>query len=194
MFTFSIDKMTWINPPEEYKVSEDMVEMTTMPNSDLWQRTYYGFRRTNAHMLVMPTDEQYFSFYLKTEYDGKILYDQCGMVIYQDEDNWFKCALEYADEEYQDLGSVVTNNGYSDWGTTPVSASIKTIYFRLSRRKSDFRLEHSFSGEDYKQMRVFHLVSGGGEIRFGIYACSPSDTTCNALFTDMRITECVWEI
>jgi regulation of enolase protein 1 (concanavalin A-like superfamily) len=194
MFAFSTDKLQWINPPEQYRISAGRVEMTTMPNTDLWQRTYYGFRRTDAHMLVIPTDEPYFSFSVKAGYDGRILYDQCGMVIYLDEDNWFKCAMEYSDAKYQDLGSVVTNSGYSDFGTTAISPSIKSVYFRLSRRQSDFRLERSFDGATYTPMRVFHLNGADGEIRLGLYACSPSDATCHAVFTDMNVTECVWKL
>ena len=35
--------------------------------------------------------------------------------MYLDSDNWFKTSIEYENEEYQRLGSVVTINGYSDW-------------------------------------------------------------------------------
>lgn len=194
MFTFSIDKLEWINPPNEFKIDSDRVEFTTLPKTDLWQRTYYGFRRTDAHMLVMPTEEQYFSFTAKAEYDGGVLYDQCGLAIYQDEDHWFKCAMEYWDDTFQDLGSVVTNNGYSDFGTTAISPSIKSVYFRLSRRQSDFRLERSFDGTVFQSMRVFHLHHAEKEIRFGLYACSPSEASCHAVFTHMKVQDCVWEM
>ena len=33
---------------------------------------------------------------------------------------------------------------------------------------------------------------GGGKIRFGIYACSPEDSSFNAVFTNMELTECKW--
>ena len=38
----------------------------------------------------------------------------------------------------------------------------------------------------------FHMHSGAGKIRFGIYACSPEDSSFKATFTDMEITECKW--
>jgi regulation of enolase protein 1 (concanavalin A-like superfamily) len=34
------------------------------------------------------------------------------------------------------------------------------------------------------------MCNGGGTIRFGIYACSPEDSSFEATFTDMEITEC----
>ena len=51
----------------------------------------------------------------------------------------------------------------------------------------------SADGEIYTQMRVCHMWEGAGKIRFGIYACSPEDSSFTAVFTDMKITECVWK-
>lgn len=119
-------------------------------------------------------------------------FDQCGVAIYIDSENWFKASIEYENENYQRLGSVVTNNGYSDWATQDISASIKEMYYRLSRRESDFLIEYSEDGKTFKQMRIFHLFKGNDEISFGIYACSPEASSFRAVFSDMHITECKW--
>ena len=37
-----------------------------------------------------------------------------------------------------------------------------------------------------------HMWKGGGKIRFGIYACSPEDSSFRATFTDFSLTECRW--
>ena len=42
-------------------------------------------------------------------------------------------------------------------------------------------------------MRVCHMWEGAGKINFGIYACSPEDSSFTAVFTDMEITECTWK-
>jgi regulation of enolase protein 1 (concanavalin A-like superfamily) len=36
------------------------------------------------------------------------------------------------------------------------------------------------------------MHKGGGKIRFGIYACSPEDSSFKAVFTHMQMTECKW--
>ena len=36
------------------------------------------------------------------------------------------------------------------------------------------------------------MWKGGGKIRFGIYACSPEDSSFRATFTDFSLTECRW--
>ena len=41
-------------------------------------------------------------------------------------------------------------------------------------------------------MRICHMWKAIGTIRFGIYACSPEDSSFKAIFTDMKITECKW--
>ena len=101
--------------------------------------------------------------------------------------------MEYENGAFQHLGSVVTNEGYSDWATTAIDGSIRTMWYRLSRRGDDYRLECSRDGVDFSQMRVCHLRKGGGAIRFGLYACSPEDSSFTAVFSQMQMTQCQWQ-
>ena len=48
-------------------------------------------------------------------------------------------------------------------------------------------------GDEDATMRVCHMWEGARKISFGIYACSPEDSSFKAVFTDMRITECAWK-
>ena len=52
------------------------------------KRTYYHFRNDNAPVLQMTTDEKFFSFVVKTEFDSKQRFDQCGVVMYLDSENY----------------------------------------------------------------------------------------------------------
>ena len=36
------------------------------------------------------------------------------------------------------------------------------------------------------------MWKGAGKIAFGIYACSPEDSSFTAVFSDMEVTECKW--
>ena len=141
----------------------------------------------------METNEKYFSFVIKTEFDTKVRYDQSGIVMYLDSENWLKAAMEYENEEIQRLGSVVTNNGYSDWSSVDVDAKIKSAWFRLSRREDDFCIENSTDGVHFKQMRICHMFHAKDTIRFGIYACSAENSSFKATFTNMEITDCKWQ-
>ena len=192
MMKFDAHKLQWTRQPEAYTIAAGKIEIVTKPRTDLWQRTYYHFRNDNAPVLQMETDEKFFSFTVRTCFQSKCRFDQCGIVMYLDSENWLKASVEYENDRFQHLGSVVTNNGYSDWATTEIAADIKSMWYRLSRREDDYCIECSTDGENFSQMRVCHMWQGGGKIRFGIYACSPEDSSFRAVFTNMELTECKW--
>lgn len=189
-----LKSMKWIRQPEKFSVSEEKVTITTEPFTDLWQRTYYHFRNDNAPVLQTKTDEKYFSFVVKTTFDTKVRYDQSGIIMYLDSENWIKASVEYENDKIQRLGCVVTNNGYSDWSSVDIDASIKSMWFRLSRRDDDFCVENSVDGVNFNQMRICHMFNVKDEVPFGIYACSAEDSSFEAVFTDMEITECKWRV
>ena len=41
-------------------------------------------------------------------------------------------------------------------------------------------------------MRICHVYKANDEIQFGIYACSPENSSFKATFTNMELTECKW--
>ena len=188
----NIQSMKWTREPKSYNVTSNKVEIITEPHTDLWQRTYYHLRNDNAPTLQIATDEKYFSFTVKTEFESKKRFDQCGVVMYLDSENWLKASVEYENEQFQHLGSVATNMGYSDWATTAIDASIKSMWYRFSRREDDYCIECSTDGINYSQMRICHMWKASGTIQFGIYACSPEDSSFKATFTNMEITDCQW--
>ena len=183
----------WTREPKSCKIEDGRIEVVTNPHTDLWQRTYYHFQNDNAPVFQMETEEKYFSFVVKTEFsESGHRFDQCGVVMYLDSENWLKGSIEYENERFQHLGSVVTNNGYSDWATTEIDASVKSMWYRFSRREDDYCLECSADGAVFRQMRICHMHKGAGKIRFGIYACSPEDSSFKAVFSGLELTDCQW--
>lgn len=193
MSEFLKENLLWVREPKRSVISQDYVEIITEPGTDLWQRTYYGFQNDNAPVLQTRTTDKYFSFVVKTRFESKHRFDQCGIAMYLDSENWLKASVEYENEEYQRLGSVVTNHGYSDWATSDISANIKEMWYRFSRRESDYCIECSSDGITFKQMRICHMWKGTEEIVFGIYACSSEKSSFKAIFSNMEITECKWQ-
>ncbi len=196
----------WINPPAHSRIDPNRVELTTDAGTDFWQRSYYGFRNDNAPALLVDSGEN-FTFTVRVSFAYRNQFDQCGVVIYLDSENWFKASVEYETPTLSRLGSVVTNLGYSDWATTDIPTPT-TLWYRLSRRGPDFLIESSPDGQEFRQMRVFHLHRLGettGEmgrlnppadplqgIPFGLYACSPTNSTFTAAFTDFKLEPCRW--
>lgn len=190
---FDHNALRWTREPLSWEMNDDTIRITTKPHTDLWQRTYYHFRNDNAPVLQMTTDELYFSFVVRTEFDSKHRFDQCGVVMYLDSENWLKASIEYENERFQHLGSVVTNLGYSDWATTEIDASIKSMWYRLSRREDDFCIECSEDGQTFRQMRICHMHKVTDAVSFGIYACSPEDSSFCATFSQMQLLPCQWQ-
>ena len=194
MDKIDLTKFEWFREPESYNIKDDVIEVITKPYTDLWQRTYYHFRNDNAPVFQMETEEEYFSFIVKTDFQESChRFDQCGIVMYLDSDNWLKASVEYENKDYQHLGSVVTDQGYSDWATTVIDSSVKSMWYRFSRRDDDYCVECSTDGMEFCQMRICHMHRGKGKIRFGIYACSPEDSSFRAVFSNMQLTECQWK-
>ena len=70
-------------------------------------------------------------------------------------------------------------------------ADVKTMWYRFSRRADDYCIECSTDGVNFSQMRICHMYEGADEISFGIYACSPEESSFTAVFSDMKISECM---
>ena len=87
---FDTAKLQWIREPSQSKIDADRIEITTQPHTDLWQRTYYHFRNDNAPVLQMETEEKFFSFVVKTSFDSHHRFDQCGVILYLDSENWLR--------------------------------------------------------------------------------------------------------
>lgn len=188
-----LSNFAWTREPERWALTGEGLEVVTQPRTDLWQRTYYHFQNDNAPAFQMETEEKYFSFVAKADFtDSRHRFDQCGIVMYLNSENWLKASVEYENEAFQHLGSVVTNQGYSDWATTAIPASVKTMWYRLSRREDDYRIECAEDGVRFRQMRVCHLHAGRGRVRFGVYACSPEDSSFRAVFSHLALLPCQW--
>jgi hypothetical protein len=192
--TIDLSTFQWINPPKQFKLTQSQLTLITDPLTDFWQRTYYGFQHDNAPAFVAPFREREFSFTVKTSWQPQTLFDQCGIVLYQDADNWFKASVEYENDSFSRLGSVVSNLGYSDWATTDIDSTLNERHYRLSRRGQDFCIEQSPDGEDFKQMRIFHMHQTLDAVRIGVYACSPLASSMAAVFSDFKFGECQWQL
>jgi len=195
-----------LNQPQVSDIQPGAVTITTSAHTDFWQRSYYGFRNDNAPGLLLPYKDN-FSFTAKVKFNYQARFDQCGILVYLDSDNWFKSSIEFEDATLSRLGSVVTNHGHSDWATTDI-ATTDCTWYRLSRRGPDFLIETSSDGIAFKQMRIFHLHALGAttaemgrldppqpaeqSIPVGVYACSPNVSSFAAHFSECRFEPCLW--
>ena len=180
----------WFNEPKRYQLGNGL-EILTDEETDFWQRTHYGFQRDNGHCLfVRQTGD--FSLMTQVEFDPREKYDQCGLMVRMDSQNWIKVSTEYESENISRLGSVVTNFGYSDWATQDVPSNHYTMWYRISKRGSDFLVESSYDGQAWLQMRIAHLHKETEHYDIGVYACSPIGKDFRCCFKTLQISDNMW--
>lgn len=191
-FTDSIsDKFYWFNEPTKYQIGNGL-EIWTDSGTDFWQRTHYGFRNDNGHCLLQDVEGD-FTLSTQVVFRSEGQYDQCGLVLRLDEDNWIKASTEYINPDNSKLGSVVTNLGYSDWATQNISSDMRQLWYRANKRGSDVRLDFSLDGVVWQQMRICHLHQPSEKIAVGVYACSPLENSLWCRFSWLTFGVNEWQ-
>ena len=180
----------WFNEPTHSRLGNGL-EIFTNEKTDFWQRTHYGFQRDDGHCLLIKQAGD-FSLTTHVEFQPRAQYDQCGLIVRIDSQNWIKVSTEYESEAVSRLGSVVTNLGYSDWATQDVTSNYRTIWYRISKRGLDFLLENSFDGQAWTQMRIAHLHQHVEQYEIGVYACSPIGKDFQCRFKLLEISDNLW--
>src|ERR1700685_541384 len=122
-----LNEMVWLHEPT-WRIDSGSLIVRTHHDSDFWQRTHYGFRRDSGHALLKEVSGNV-TIRGNFKFEPTAQYDQCGILIRVNEDNWFKCSIEYENENDSRLGSVLTRDGYSDWATQDISSKVKDIWY-----------------------------------------------------------------
>lgn len=170
----------------------DVLTVTTNAETDFWQGTHYGFRRDNGHTLLTNVDHD-FSLVVRCTVHPRARYDQAGVMVRIDAENWVKVSIEAESKSISRLGSVVTNLGYSDWATVDIDAQTTTMWYRVQSKAADLLIEYSDNGKKWQQMRIAHLHAYHGALAVGIYACSPTEGAgCQMVFDHMHVGNSAW--
>jgi hypothetical protein len=168
----TLRNMIWLYEPE-WGYQGDTLWVKTFKDTDYWQRTHYGFQRDNAHALVQEVAGD-FTLRARLRFAPTAQYDQCGLLLRIDENNWFKCSVEYETPHESRLGSVLTTHGYSDWATQDIPSDVREIWYTIEFTDSDLLASYSLDGAHFHQMRLAHLDAQLKPVLAGIYGCSPT--------------------
>jgi regulation of enolase protein 1 (concanavalin A-like superfamily) len=181
----------WYHEPH-HEWRDDVLAINTRGETDFWQGTHYGFRRDNGHCLLTHVNSD-FSLIARVQIRPKSKYDQGGVIVRLDAENWIKISTETESKTVSRLGSVVTNLGYSDWATVDIDAEKKTMWYRVQSKGADVLIEYSETGKRWEQMRIAHLHQFHGMLAVGVYACSPSEGEgCEVLFDHVTVEPSLW--
>ncbi|WP_291127211.1 DUF1349 domain-containing protein, partial [Dysgonomonas sp. UBA7698] len=108
----SLEKMQWFNEPEKWEVKNKTLSMFVTPQSDYWRISHYGFTVDDAPFYYTTYGGE-FEVKVKITGDYKARFDQMGLMLRIDHENYIKTGIEFVDGKYN-LSTVVTHKT-SDW-------------------------------------------------------------------------------
>ncbi|WP_459502419.1 DUF1349 domain-containing protein [Bacillus sp. C1] len=182
------ENFKWFSPPETWEINSDKANLLikTDKETDFWQKTHYEFQVDNGHFLYYELNGD-FRLITKVTSKPKNRYDQAGLMVRFSKDTWLKTSVEYIPDGNSKLGVVVTNNGYSDWSSQEFLEDLDSLFYRITKRGSNYYVDYSLDGTLWNQIRMAHLFEEKGCIQAGIYACSPQGEGYEAEFDFIQI-------
>lgn len=183
-FGQTLEKMTWFNEPEEWAVDNGTLTMQVTPQSDYWRISHYGFTVDDAPFLYTTRGGE-FEVKAKISGDYKVRFDQAGLMLRIDKENYIKTGIEYVDGKYN-LSVVVTHHT-SDWSVITLDRPVPYIWIKAVRRLDAVEIFYSFDDKEYTMMRNCWLADNT-PVMVGLVAASPDGQGFKARFEHFKIS------
>ncbi len=170
----------WLNPPAAATVDGQDLLVVTRERSDFWRTTSYGFVRDDGHALLtgFPAGSAVEVTFVA---DFDELYDQAGVMVRVDEQNWIKAGIEMSDG-VPHLGAVVTH-GVSDWSLSPVPDwAGHRVTIRVSRKADAVTVRARCGDQPWRLIRLAPLAPDSTALA-GPFCCSPERAGLQVRFT-----------
>ncbi|MDE6050893.1 MAG: DUF1349 domain-containing protein [Paramuribaculum sp.] len=180
----SLEKMNWFNEPDSWKISGKTLVMDVTPNTDYWRISHYGFTVDDAPFYYSEYGGE-FEAKVKVSGDYKVRFDQAGMMIRIDHENYIKTGIEYVDGHYN-LSTVVTHHT-SDWSVIALDRPVDSLWIKAVRRLDAIEIFYSFDDKEYHMMRNAWMEANR-PVKIGMYAASPDGNGFRATFSDFRVS------
>ncbi|CAN2190628.1 COG3506 Uncharacterized conserved protein [Candidatus Nanopelagicaceae bacterium] len=170
---------SWTREPVSQSQEGAVLTVEAAAESDWWRTTSYGFIHDDGHALVKEFPKESaieVSFILNyTEQ-----FDQAGIFITADNENWIKAGVEFCDD-FPQVGAVVTQKS-SDWSVAPVAEWMnKEVTIRVSR-SGDAVTVRAGINNDLRLVRVAPL-DPTRTWRAGPMFCAPTRAGLKVTFT-----------
>lgn len=180
--------MDWLNEPPQWTLEPNNLEHGTLEvvtglETDFWRVTHYGFTRDNGHAYLDRADGDFVA-HVKFTGDYEELYDQAGLMIRLDEQNWIKTGIELESGKLC-LSAVVTRE-FSDWSVIPLETSPEAVWLRLERAGDAVRVDYALDGQHFQMLRLAYFPPNV-PVGIGPMACSPKRAGFKAQFTNFKL-------
>jgi regulation of enolase protein 1 (concanavalin A-like superfamily) len=179
----SLDKMQWFNEPQKWVVKDNTLQMHVTPQSDYWRISHYGFTVDDAPFYYTTYGGE-FEAKVKLSATYKTRYDQMGLMIRSDHENWVKTGVEFVDGKFN-ISTVVTHKT-SDWSVIQLEKVPPYIWIKVVRRLDAIEVYHSYDDKTYTMSRTAYLEDNK-PVMVGLMAASPDGQGFDAKFEHFSV-------
>ena len=177
------DRCEWRNEPAQWNLSPAGLAVVTDRATDFWRKTHYGFTRHSGHFFGHTTSGG-FTASLRVRGRYESLYDQAGLMVLIDDENWIKAGVEMSDGEAM-LSSVLTV-GQSDWATGAFRGDASDFWMRATVDDGVLRLQVSADGRRWPLVRLCPFPRWQHYV-VGPMCCTPEREGLSVLFSDFTV-------
>lgn len=178
-----LEKMQWFNEPEKWAIKNNTLSMFVTPQSDYWRISHYGFTVDDAPFLYTTRGGE-FEVKVKISADYKVRFDQSGLMLRIDAENYIKAGIEFVDGKFN-LSTVVTHKT-SDWSVITLDKPIPYVWIKAVRRLDAVEVFYSFDDKTYIMMRNAWFQDNCPAM-VGLMAACPDGSGFNAKFEEFSI-------
>ena len=178
----TLDRMQWFNEPESWEINDNVLTMDVTPQSDYWRISHYGFTVDDAPFLYTTRGGE-FEVKVKISGEYKVRFDQAGLMLRIDKENYIKTGIEYVDGKYN-LSAVVTHHT-SDWSVITLDRPVPYIWIKAVRRLDAVEVFYSFDDKEYIMMRNAPLQDNS-PVMVGLMAACPDGQGFKAKFENFN--------
>ena len=179
----SLDKMQWFNEPAKWEIKNNSLSMSVTPQSDYWRISHYGFTVDDAPFLYTLRGGE-FEVKVKVSGDYTARFDQAGLMLRIDHENYIKAGIEFVDGKYN-LSTVVTHHT-SDWSIITLDRPVPFVWIKAVRRLDAIEVFYSFDDVTYTLMRHAWMPDNH-PIMVGVMAACPDGNGFKARFDNFSI-------
>ncbi len=173
---------TWLNEPKQW--SADPLTVRADAGSDFWRLTGTGVVRDNGHLFgTSLTGDFTITATFSGEYAAQ--YDQAGVGLFIDDENWIKAGIELYEGKRQ--ASTVVTRGFSDWNLALIGDFER---FTVSAERKGDAVWVTYGVDDEPPTKLLRKAyfPPGPAAKAGILTASPDGEGFTTQFHEVRLT------
>jgi uncharacterized protein len=176
-------RMSWFNEPASVKIAAGELTVRSKAKTDFWQKTFDGYVADSGHFFHLAASGDFtFTACVNGKYATQ--YDQAGLMVRTDAENWMRCGTEFIDGKR--YASVVFTRTYSDGSTLPDLSQTDAIWWKLVRKNDSIETFCSLDGAKYMSVRMGYFEPHRS-VEVGVMCAAPSGQGFDSTFKALKL-------